>query len=438
MARLFPNSFAAPAKIARADGVYLTDTTGKKYMDASGGAIAVSLGHNDSDIIDALDAQERSVAYASRSVFTSQSLEDYAAELGTVLPMESPYIFTVSGGSEGVETAFKMARAYHVARGEDSRHKIISRRGEYHGATRGALDATDRPTYDRLYRPWLGQTARLPAYFEYRCEVPTHPQGCDDYHVAALEELIAREGAETIAAFVFEPVTGATTGVACATQSYWLRAQEICRRNGILLIADEVMCGHGRTGEWFACDHWDIRPDLLVAGKAASSAYWPLGFVAVAESVGRVIHESGLFVHGFTHSQSVVGAAVGLAVLKKMKQLDLVTASATKGKFFADALTATFGDHPNVGDIRALGLFAAVEIVADKESKTPFPRSAYVVEGIQQRALEHGVYVYTSVGMADGTNGEIILMGPAFIATEEELGEMASRLGRAIGTELLA
>ncbi|GAA1011481.1 adenosylmethionine-8-amino-7-oxononanoate aminotransferase [Acrocarpospora pleiomorpha] len=436
MARPFPTAVAEPAKITRADGVYLWDEAGRRYMDASGGAIAISLGHNDPEIRQALVDQQRAVAYANRTVFTSQSLEDYAAELGPILPMEDPYVFTVSGGSEGVETAFKMARAYHVARGEDSRHKILARGGEYHGATRGGLDATDRPAYDRIYRPWLGQTVKLPRYFEYRCQAPNHPDGCDDFHIAALEEAIAREGANTIAAFVFEPVTGATTGVTHATERYWRAAQEICRRHGILMIADEVMCGHGRTGRWFASDHWGLRPDLLVAGKAASSAYWPLGFTAVSGPVGQVIADSGIFVHGFTYSQNAVGAAVGLAVLRKMKRLDLVTASAVKGKFFADQLQAAMGDHPNVGDIRVKGLFGGVELVADRDTKAPFARSERTVERVQARALAHGLYSYTSVGLADGDNGDLLLLGPAYVSTEEELSQMAALLALAIEGEL--
>ncbi|CUR56837.1 Aminotransferase class-III [metagenome] len=436
MSRPFPNALAAPAKIVGSEGVYLWDTEGKRYLDISGGAIAVSLGHGDQEIVAAVTEQMSKVAYAGRTAFSSPSLEEYSLELGTVLPLDDPYIFTVSGGSEGVETAFKMARSYHVGKGQESRHKILARRKEYHGATRGALDATDRPTYDRLYQPWLGQTTRLPAYFEYRCEVPTHPVGCDDFHVAALEEAIEHEGAESIAAFIFEPVTGATTGVTCSTGSYWARVQEICRRHDILMIADEVMCGHGRTGRWFACDHWGIRPDFVITGKAASSAYWPHGFVAVSEPVGRTIIESGNFVHGFTHSMSVVGAAVGLAVVRKMKRLDLVEASERLGKTFDGQLHSELGAHPNVGDIRTMGLFSAVELVADRDTKAPFDRQERIVEKVQAAALERGLYVYASVGLADGTNGELLLLGPAYTSTEGELAQMSELLALSVNAVL--
>lgn len=426
-AHLFQSSsLLANRRIVSGSGARLYDDQGNSYLDASAGAMVVGLGHGDAEVLDALMEQSRAVAYVSRTSFVSGALEEYTNEVAALVPMPDAKIFTVSGGSEGVETAFKMARAYHVANGEPGRHKILSRNGEYHGATRGALDATDRPTYDRLYRPWLGQTVKLPRIYEYRCPFDeTHPEGCVDRHVEEFRAAIEREGPETIACFVFEAVTGATTGVNHTTAEYWGRVQAIAGEHGILLVADEVMSGFGRTGRWFACQHWGIEPDLIVAGKGASSGYWPLAFVAVAGPVAEIINESELFVHGFTHSQSTTGAAVGLAVIRRLRELDVEPLVEARGVHFAEALGHALGDHPRVGDIRTLGLFAGVELVADRGTRAPFSRAARAAERTVSAGLDAGLYVYSSVGLADGTDGDLLLFGPPFVTPPEELEAMA-------------
>src|SRR6266542_4764807 len=276
MGGVFPRVFGRDLPVAaRATGCSIWDTEGKHYLDAAGGAVVVGIGHGDAVVIDALADQARRIAYAHGTQFSSEALESYASELGPLLPVDEPRIYPVSGGSEAVETALKLARAYHVARGRDSRHKVIARWGSYHGNTRGALDASGREPLRSPYRPWLGQALHVPAVYEYRCPLPEHPDRCGAAHADELERAILEAGPETVAAFIAEPVVGATLGAAVPPDDYWPAVADVCRRHGVLLIADEVMTGFGRTGRWFGLDHWDTEADILTAGKGAASGYWP-------------------------------------------------------------------------------------------------------------------------------------------------------------------
>src|SRR6266511_4262826 len=297
-----------------AEGCRIWDSEGRTYLDAAGGALVVNLGHGDPEVLRAMAEQAGRISYAHGTQFTTESLEAYAAELAPLLPFDDPRIYPVSGGSEAIETALKLARTYHLARGDDGRHKVIARWGSYHGNTRGALDASGREPLRRPYEPWLGQALHVPAVYEYRCPMPAHPDACGAAHAEALDRAIAEAGPESVAAFIAEPVAGATLGAAVPPDDYWPAIAEVCRRHGVLLIADEVMTGFGRTGRWFGCDHWGVRPDILVAAKGASSGYWPLGLAVASGQVHDAI-PAGDFTHGFTYSHHAVGAAVGRAVL---------------------------------------------------------------------------------------------------------------------------
>ena len=287
MSHVFPRVFGRDLPVAvRAEGACIWDAQGRRYLDASGGAIVVGIGHGDHDVVDAMARQARAVAYAHGTQFTTEALEAYAEELAPLLPMDHARIYPVSGGSEAVETALKLSRAYHLARGHDSRHHVIARWDSYHGNTLGALDASGREPLRRPYEPWLGRATHVPPAYEYRCPSPNHPTGCGAWHAEQLDRAIRDLGPETVACFIAEPVAGATLGAAVPSDDYWPAVQEVCRRHGVLLIADEVMTGFGRTGRWFGCGHWNVRPDILVAGKGVSSGYWPLGLAACS---GRVI-----------------------------------------------------------------------------------------------------------------------------------------------------
>jgi adenosylmethionine-8-amino-7-oxononanoate aminotransferase len=432
MSNVFPRVFGRELpSVERAEGASIWDASGKRYLDASGGAIVVNVGHGDRAIIEALVDQARRVGYVHGTQFTSEPLERFAAELAPFLPMDEPRIYTVSGGSEAVETALKLARAYHLARGVESRHKIISRWGSYHGNTLGGLDASGRETLRRPYAPWLGRTRHVPAAYEYRCPYPTHPERCGERHAELLDRAIREEGPENIACFIAEPIVGATLGAAVPSDDYWPAVQDVCWRHGVLLIADEVMTGFGRTGAWFGSDHWGIRPDILVAGKGASSGYWPFGFAACTGDVFDAVSRTG-FVHGFTYSHSVMGAAVGRAVLGRLVDGSLVEASREKGERLLGELAAGLADHPHVGDVRGLGLMAGIELVADRDTKAPFPRSDRVTERVVAAAQQDGLILYSSTGCADGTDGDLVMLGPPFVITDDELKEAAGKLAQAI------
>ncbi len=436
MTNIFPRVLGRdlPA-VARAEGSVIWDTEGRRYLDAAGGAIVVGIGHGDHDVVQAMASQARSIAYAHGTQFTSEALEAYGAELAQVLPMADARIYPVSGGSEAMETALKLARAYHLARGEPARDKVIARWGSYHGNTLGALDASGRQPLRGPYVPWLGRALHVPAPYEYRCPNPAHPEACAAWHADVLERQVQETGPETVACFVAEPVIGATLGAAVPPDDYWPAIQEVCGRHGILLVVDEVMTGFGRTGHWFGSDHWRVRPDILVAGKGASSGYWPLGLTACSGEVFDAVVEAG-FVHGFTHSHSVVGAAVGRAVLAKLKEGSLVEASREKGELLLKELTAALSDDPHAGDIRGLGLMVGIELVDDRETKRPFPRSAKAAERVIAVAREAGLLLYPSTGCADGTDGDLVMLGPPFVITDAELGEAVDKTREAVASLL--
>ncbi|MDX6262809.1 MAG: hypothetical protein QOH84_4497 [Kribbellaceae bacterium] len=419
--------------VARGTGALLFDTAGRRYLDGSGGAIVVGIGHGVEEVADAIAKQSKLVSYAHGTAFASAALEDYVAALSPLLPVDDPFVYPVSGGSEAVETALKMARAYHLARGED-RSVVIGREGAYHGNSRGALDVSGRKGLRAPYLPWLGSARHTTAPYEYRCPFPeSHPVGCGARHAAELEKLIVAEGPENVAAFIAEPVSGAALGACVPPDDYWPAITAVCRKYGVLVIADEVMTGFGRTGKWFACEHWDVRPDILVAAKGAASGYWPLGFAACS---GEVHEKIAGFTHGFTYSHHVVGAAAGHAVLKVLQDRNLVAASERQGSSLQSALRAELSDHPSVGDIRGLGLLVAVEFVSDRQTRTPYPRTARVAEQIVAAGKENGVLLYHSTGCADGVAGDLILLGPPLVITDAQVAELAERTATAVRSVL--
>ncbi len=432
--RVFHRSATDHPPIAvRAEGSTIHDADGRAYLDAAGGAIVVNVGHGRASVADIMARQAGRIAYAHGSAFTSEPLEAYAAAVGPHLPIDAPAIYPVSGGSEAIETALKVARAYHLARGEEARWIVLSRWGSYHGNTLGALDLSGRRPLRRPYEAWLGRFRHLSAAYPYRAGEPdAQALGDTGALVAELERMIAAAEPGTIAAFVAEPIVGATLAAAVPPDDYWPAMAALCRRHGILVIADEVMTGFGRTGRWFGVDHWGVRPDLLVAAKGATSGYWPFGFVAASGAIYDTIRAAGPFVHGFTFSHSAVGAAVAGEVLRILEAEDLVAASAAKGERLRALLGERIGHHPNVGEIRGRGLMVGVEFVADRASRAPFARSARLTESIVRGARERGVLVYSGTGNANGVDGDQILLGPPFVITDDELIRIADVLAAAV------
>lgn len=422
-----------PPVAVRAEGSTIWDSEGREYLDAAGGAIVVNVGHGRREIAAAMADQAGRLAYAHGSAFTTEPLESYAAAVGRHLPLDGAAIYPVSGGSEAVETALKLARAYHIARGEPDRWIVYARWGSYHGNTLGALDLSGRKPLRRPYEGWLGRFRHVSAAYPYRAGEPgSNALGTADELAAELDETLRAAGPGTVAAFVAEPIVGATLAAVVPPDDYWPKIAEVCRRHGVLLIADEVMTGFGRTGRWFGVDHWGVKPDLLVAAKGATSGYWPFGFVAASDEVHGAVTGGPGFVHGFTYSHGPVAAAVANEVLRILEAEDLVQASATKGERLKTLLTQALGDNPAVGEIRGRGLLVGLELVADRETRSPYPRASRLTEAVVRAARDRGVLVYSGTGNADGTNGDTILLGPPFVVTDDELARIVEVLAEVI------
>ena len=329
-----------------------------------------------------------------------------------------------------------MARAYHLARGEAGRQIVIARWGSYHGNSLGALDLSGRQPLRRPYEAWLGRFRHVSAAYPYRAGEPGSNALGDAAELAAeLERVIIAAGPGTVAAFVAEPIVGATLGAVVPPEGYWPAIAEVCRRHGVLLVVDEVMTGFGRTGRWFGVDHWGVRPDLLVAAKGATSGYWPFGFVAAAGPSARRSRRGG-FVHGFTFATRSRARRSPARSCGSCASEDLVAASAAKGERLLALLRERLGDHPHVGEIRGRGLLVGVELVADRETRAPFPRAARRPRRCRRGARERGVLVYSGTGNANGVDGDIVLLGPPFVVTDEELVRIADGLGDALDVAL--
>jgi adenosylmethionine-8-amino-7-oxononanoate aminotransferase len=422
-----------PPVAVQAEGTTIRDAAGREYLDAAGGAVVVNVGHGRASVAAAMAEQAGRLAYAHGSMFTTEPVEAYAAEVGEVLPLDAPAIYPVSGGSEAMETALKLVRAYHLSRGEPDRWIVFSRWGSYHGNTLGALDLSGRKPLRRPYEAWLGRFRHLSAAYPYRAGEPgANALGDADELAAELERAIVAAEPGSVAAFVAEPIVGATLGAVVPPDGYWPAIAEVCRRHGVLVVADEVMTGFGRTGRWFGLDHWGVRPDILVAAKGATSGYWPFGFVAASGEVHDAVLASGPFVHGFTYSHAPVGAAVAREVLRILRDEALVEASAVKGERLRTALRQRLGDDAVVGDVRGAGLLVGIELVADRATRQPFPRAARVTESVVRETLDRGVIVYSGTGCADGVDGDLILLGPPLIVTDDELDRIVQAVGEGI------
>ncbi len=436
--RVFRRSTSPDPPVAvSAHGSTIVDADGREYLDAAGGAIVVNVGHGRREIADAIAEQAARLSYAHGSAFTTEPLEQYAAEVGAHLPVADPAIYPVSGGSEAVETALKLARAVQIARGETDRWVVFSRWSSYHGNTLGALDLSGRKPLRRPYEGWLGRFRHVSAAYPYRGGEPgAHALGSSAELADELDRAITTAGPGTVAAFVGEPIVGATLGAVEPPAGYWPAIAEVCRRHGVLLIADEVMTGFGRTGTWFGMDHYGVQPDLLVAAKGATSGYWPFGFVAAAGALVDEVTAAGAFVHGFTYSHQPGAAAVAREVLRILEAESLVDASAVKGERLKALLVDRLGDHPAVGDIRGRGLMVGVELVRDRETREAYPRAARLVEAVLRIARGRGLLLYSGTGNANGVDGDIVLMGPPFVITDAELERVADGLREALDLAL--
>lgn len=439
MSHVFPRNCRVDLPTAvSGDGCYLIDQFGKAYFDGSGGAAVSCLGHSNTRVKDAVKSQLDKLAFAHTGFFTSEPAEALADLLIANAPGDLSRVYFVSGGSEAVEAAIKLTRQYHLERGETQRHHIIARRQSYHGNTLGALSAGGNAWRRAQFEPLLVKMSHIAPCYEYA------ERGLDEslfdfgQRVAnELEAEIRRLGPETVAAFIAEPVVGATLGAVPAVQGYFGRIREICDTYGILLILDEVMCGMGRTGHLFACEADGISPDIVTIAKGLGAGYQPIGaMLCTAEIYDTIARGTGFFQHGHTYIGHPVATAAGLAVLQEILEKDLVSQVRERGVFFWKQLQARLGKHPHVGDIRGRGLFWGVEIVSDRETKTPFAPDMNVAAKLKKAAFQEGLICYPMPGTRDGRHGDHVLLAPPFIAEEEELDDALSRLERAIQTVL--
>jgi adenosylmethionine-8-amino-7-oxononanoate aminotransferase len=427
-----------PPVAATGDRMTIRDSRGNSYLDASGGAAVSALGHGHPDVLAAMHAQVDRLAYAHTSFFTTEAAEQLAARLAFDAPGDLNHVYLVSGGSEAVETALKLARQYFVEKGEPQRSVFIARRQSYHGNTLGALALGGNEFRRRHFAPLLMDVERVAPCYEYRGRAERQTVG--DYTaqlLAELEQKILATGPERVIGFCAEPVTGATGGAIPPTPGYFKGVRALCDKYGMLFIADEVMCGMGRTGTLYAIEQENVVPDLVALGKGLSAGYQPIGAVLARDHViERIRDGSGVFQHGHTYSGHPVAAAAALAVQRVIQRDCLLGAVTVRGAAFKRMLHDAFGQHPHVGDIRGRGLFWGLELVRDRASKQPFPPERGLHAAVKEQAMSRGLMVYPMGGTIDGRQGDHVLLAPPFIATEADLAEVVTRLQDALATAL--
>jgi len=427
-----------PPVAAGGAGAWLVDSQGRRYLDASGGAAVSSLGHGHPDVIAAMHRQIDRCAYAHTGFFTTEVAEELADHLVAGAPDGIKGVYLVSGGSEAMETAMKLARQYFVEGGEPGRTLFIARRQSYHGNTLGALAVGGNEWRRQPFAPLLIDVERVSACYEYRGRA--EQQTVEQYTAMLLDELeaaILQSGPERVLAFCAEPVVGATGGAIPPTPGYFRGVRALCDKYGILFIADEVMCGMGRTGTMYAIEQDGVAPDLITVAKGLGAGYQPIGAVLVNGAiVERLRGGSGVFLHGHTYIGHPVAAAAALAVQRVIERDDLLTQVRLRGATLRAMLDEEFEDHPHVGDIRGRGLFLALELVRERAAKTPFAPERKLHAALKAQALERGLLVYPMGGTVDGRQGDHVLLAPPFIVSQGELGEIVGRLRASLDAAL--
>ncbi len=418
----------------RGEGVHIVDSEGRRYLDASGGAAVSCLGHSHPAVIQAIKAQVERIAFAHTAFFTTEAMEELADLLVESAPAGLGRAYFVSGGSEAMEAALKLARQYFVEIGEPGRRHFIARRQSYHGNTLGALAVGGNAWRRAQFEPLLIETHHIAPCYAYRDRRPEESE--EDYgrRVAdELEEKIVALGPETVIGFVAEPVVGATAGAVPPVPGYFRRIREICDRYGVLLILDEVMCGMGRTGTLYACEQDGVSPDILFLAKGLGAGYQPIGAMLIADRIAEaVVAGSGFFQHGHTYMGHATACAAALAVQRTIRDEGLLENVRRQGAALRDALDERFGNHAHVGDIRGRGLFLGLELVADRASKAPFDPDLKLNARIKAEAMARGLICYPMGGTIDGRRGDHVLLAPPFIVTEADVAAIVERLGAAV------
>jgi len=423
-----------PPVAVSANGMMLRDAAGRSYLDASGGAAVSSLGHGHPDVIAAMHAQIDQLPYAHTSFFTTAVAEELADELLSTAPAGMSHVYLVSGGSEAVESALKMARQYFVEIGQPQRTHFIARRQSYHGNTLGALAVGGNEWRRAPFAPLLVQATHVAPCYPYREQRVDETAEQYGLRLAAeLETAILARGADSVIAFVAETVGGATAGVLTPVSGYFRAVREVCDRHGVLLILDEVMCGMGRTGTLYACEQEGIEPDLVTIAKGLGGGYQPVGAVLAQKTIVDAMSKgSGFFQHGHTYLGHPVACAAALAVQKVIRRDGLLQKVQQDGVVFQGMLNAALGDHPHVGDIRGRGFFWGIELVADRYNKAAFDPVHQVHAAVKRAAMARGLLCYPMGGTVDGRRGDHVLLAPPFIATHADLREIVELLAASI------
>lgn len=429
--KLPPNLFhftrAPRPMVDRAEGIYLWDDTGKRYIDGSSGAVNVNIGHGNRAVVEAMAQQMARVSFAYTIHFENEPANQLARELARRLPGDLERIYFVSGGSEAVEAAIKLARQWAVATGQPSRWKIIGRMPSYHGITLGALEPTGDEVLTSTFAPMSRPMPLIPAPLVHRDHDDLSLDELGLRYADMLEQKILEEGPEMVAAFIMEPIGGAATAALVPPDSYFPRIREICDQHGILLIHDEVMTGIGRTGKFLGGDHWDCRPDIVVLSKGLSSGYAPLGAIAAPERIVGPVIAMGGFLHGHTYGGNPVACAAGLAALGEIDRLGLVENAAAMGELLKRELHGLARRFPFVGDIRGKGLLLGADIYADAERKLPLPREKNANVRLIDIAFERGLIIY-SRRVSGGPESDNFMVCPPLIVTEAEIAEIVAAL----------
>jgi adenosylmethionine-8-amino-7-oxononanoate aminotransferase len=423
-----------PPRIMRGKGAYLEDDTGRRYLDASASAGVVGIGHGRIEIAQALAAAGDSVTFVHSASFTHPWQEELARAVLDMAPSNMSGVYFVSGGSEANESAWKLARQYFVERGEPQKYKAISRWQSYHGVTLATLSLSGRTSWRQIYAPLLLPVTHIAPPYEYRCHYCAERGGCSLQCADELERTILLEGPQTVAAFFAEPIVGTTATGLTPHPDYYRRIREICDRHDILFIADEVLCGYGRTGRPFAIAAWEVEPDIITLGKAMGSGYAPLGAMVVSDKIREVFrHGSGRFVHGFTYSGTPSACFTGLKVHEIMREEGLFTRAASIGKLLFERLGALKDKHELIGEVRGRGLLAGIEFVADRKTRRPFPKELGFAARVVAAMRDRSVIVGAGLPLSNfGRDGDHIQISPPFIITEDEIDLIVAALDEAL------
>jgi adenosylmethionine-8-amino-7-oxononanoate aminotransferase len=414
----------------RTEGLYIHDEKGNRYIDGCSGALISSIGHSVPEVVEAISRQLATMAFAHPSRWRNRPSEEAAEEIAELTPGDLDWVWFVSGGSEAIESAVKLARQYFVERdGSGSqKHLILSRYNSYHGSTIGTMAVGGNMPRRRMYTPMFKDHPKVDTHYCYRCPWGREYPSCGLMCANQVELAIKRTGQQYIATFLAEPVVGSTVGALNPPPEYWPMVREICDRYDILLIADEVMTGFGRTGKAFAVQHWDVVPDIIAAAKSMAAGYIPTGGIFVKNDIVETIKKgSGAFVHGHTYNGNPVSAAATAATVRYMKRNKLFENAAKQGERLGEGLKK-LEEIPIVGETRGLGLMRGVEIVADKKTKQPFPKTAGAAGVVSEECTKRGLIIYPAGGMADGVNGDNFMVAPPLVVREDQIGEILSIL----------